>query len=100
MASYDFTRQAVRDLENIWNYTLEQWSERQADKYYAEIIGQCQHAANNPNLGRNYEGVSESLRGLKINRHIIFYRIMSADLIEVTRILHERMDLKSRIGEK
>jgi toxin ParE1/3/4 len=36
---------------------------------------------------------------LKANRHIIFYRKSPGNIIEITRILHERMDLKNRIME-
>ncbi|MEO1098856.1 MAG: type II toxin-antitoxin system RelE/ParE family toxin [Bacteroidota bacterium] len=38
-----------------------------------------------------------NLVALKINRHIVFYRIISSELIEITRILHERMDLKNQL---
>ncbi len=36
MARYLFTRKAVEDLTGIYEYTLEFWSESQADKYYNE----------------------------------------------------------------
>ncbi len=52
-----------------------------------------------PILGKNYEGISNQLLGLKTNRNIIFYRTLEKDYIEITRILHERMDLKKRITE-
>ncbi|NGM62367.1 type II toxin-antitoxin system RelE/ParE family toxin [Sphingobacterium sp. SGG-5] len=99
MAKYKLTNKAVEDLAKIWNYTFDTWSEKQADKYYDMLLNNCQHIANDPNMGKNYEGVKEELLGLRANRHIIFYRKLSADLIEITRILHERMDLKSRISE-
>jgi toxin ParE1/3/4 len=74
MAEFKLTNKAVQDLAKIWEYTFEVWSENQADKYYNSIIFNCQKIANNPNLGRNYEGMSNQLLGLKINRHVIFYR--------------------------
>lgn len=42
MAKYHFTNKAVEDLTNIWNYTFETWSERQADMYYNMLIESCQ----------------------------------------------------------
>jgi toxin ParE1/3/4 len=39
------------------------------------------------------------LYGVKTNRHIIFYRKPSEEYVEITRILHERMDLKNRLNE-
>ncbi len=38
-------QQAVEDLSNIWNYMLEKWSERQADKYYSDILSKCKNLA-------------------------------------------------------
>ena len=99
MAKYKLTNKAVEDLAKIWEYTFETWSEKQADKYYEMLISNCQEIANNPNLGKSYVGIARSLLGIKANRHIIFYRTVSEDYVEVTRILHEKMDLKNRIVE-
>ncbi|CAM3410520.1 type II toxin-antitoxin system RelE/ParE family toxin [Aequorivita lipolytica] len=96
MAEYKLTNKAVADLSKIWNYTFEVWSEQQADKYYDSLISNCQEIAENPDLGKNYEGISKQLLGMKANRHIIFYRPLSESYVEITRILHERMDLRKR----
>ncbi len=99
MADYKLTNKAVEDLNDIWEYTVEQWSEEQADRYYILLLDSFQDIANNPDLGKNYEGVRKELFGLKSNRHIIFYRKSADNPIEITRILHGRMDLKNRINE-
>lgn len=99
MAKFKLTNKAVADLAKIWDYTFEVWSEKQADKYYESLIVNCQEIADNPNLGRNYTEITQSLFGMKSNRHIIFYRKASEDNVEITRILHEKMDLKKRILE-
>ncbi len=99
MAEYKLTNKAVEDLSKIWDYTFEVWSEKQADKYYDELISDCQEIAENPDLGKNYEGISKQLFGLKTNRHIIFYRTLEDEYVEITRVLHQRMDLKKRVTE-
>lgn len=99
MAKYKLTNKAVEDLSKIWDYTFEVWSEEQADKYYDGLISNCQEIAEDPELGKTYEGISEQLLGMKANRHIIFYRTLNENYVEITRILHERMDLKKRIAE-
>ena len=99
MAKYELTNKAVEDLSGIWEYTLERWSEQQADKYFNLLLESCQDIANNPELGKNYEGITKDLFGLKTNRHIVFYRKRINQPIEITRILHERMDLKNRLDE-
>jgi len=97
MAKYYFTNKAVEDLADIWNYTFENWSERQADNYYELIIMTCATLANDPQLGKHYDILSEEILGYKIKKHIIFYEIVSKREIEIIRILHGMMDLKSRI---
>ena len=99
MAQYKLTNKAVEDLSKIWDYTFEVWSEQQADKYYDGLISNCQEIAENPDFGKNYDGISKQLLGVKVNRHIIFYRTLNEYYVEITRILHERMDLKKRITE-
>jgi Plasmid stabilization system protein len=99
MAKYRFTNKAVEDLSDIWNYTFDVWSEKQADLYYEILIKSCHGIAKNPNLGKVYEGILESLCGYKVNKHVIFYRIISNEEIEIVRILHESMDIKNRICE-
>jgi toxin ParE1/3/4 len=99
MAEFRLTNKAVEDLSTIWDYTFEVWSERQADKYYESLISNCQEIADNPLLGKNYDGITQDLLRMKTNRHIIFYRTLNENYVEITRILHERMDLKKRITE-
>jgi len=64
MAEYKLTNKAVADLSKIWEYTFEVWSEKQADKYYAELIKNFEEIAKNPDLGKNYDGISKQLLGI------------------------------------
>ncbi|MGQ1788066.1 MULTISPECIES: type II toxin-antitoxin system RelE/ParE family toxin [unclassified Saccharicrinis] len=99
MAEYKLTNKAVEDLSRIWDYTFDKWSELQANRYYEMLLKSFQDIADNPDLGKNYTGITFDLFELKTNRHIIFYRKSLNRPIEITRILHERMDLKNRITE-
>ena len=96
MAKYYLTNKAVDDLATIWDYTYDEWSESQADKYYLLLLNSCQEIAENPSLGKKYDNVTEKLLGFKSNQHIIFYQIISNREVEIIRILHVRMDLKSK----
>jgi toxin ParE1/3/4 len=100
MAKFKLTNKAVDDLTKIWNYTFDKWSENQADKYYLMLLENCNEVALNPDLGKSYSVVTENLLGFKAGRHIIFYRKMEENEVEITRILHEQMDLKNRIIEE
>lgn len=99
MAKVLLRQKAIDDLNDIWSYTFDKWSAKQADKYYATIKLPCNGIGENPNVGKEYDGIDENLYGLKSGKHIIFYKFITDDRIEVVRILHERMDLKNRILE-
>ncbi len=99
MVNISFRQKAIEDLNNIWNYTYENWSEHQADRYYSTIKLDCLEIGKNPKLGKIYNGISRSLLGLKPGKHIIFYHLISEKEIEIIRILHERMDLINRLTE-
>ncbi|MEQ8714513.1 MAG: type II toxin-antitoxin system RelE/ParE family toxin [Cyclobacteriaceae bacterium] len=97
MGQYKLTNLAVQDLSDIWNYTFDNWSERQADSYHEQLVNAFEAITTNNVQRRNYEGIKKNLSGFKVNRHIVFYRVISQELVEITRILHERMDLKNRL---
>ena len=99
MAAYRITRKAKQDLKSIWNYTFETWSEKQADKYLKELMGEFMHIFENPTKGRKYTDIAHNIFGLKKNKHIIFYRILKTGEVEFIRILHEVMDIPGRMKE-
>ncbi|WP_379966720.1 type II toxin-antitoxin system RelE/ParE family toxin [Epilithonimonas sp. UC225_85] len=99
MGKYFLSNKAVEDLENIYEYTFNFWSESQADKYYLEIIDFCQMLADSPKIGKAYPEIDPEISGFIANRHLIFFRILNLNEIEVIRILGAEMDLKNRIQE-
>ena len=100
MARYELTKKAVEDLSNIWNYTFENWSENQADKYYLLLIESFKEIASNPKIGKSFSEIFEGLKGLRVGRHIVFFQVVDNQKVEIIRILHEQMDLKNRIADK
>lgn len=97
MAKFKLTNNALKDLSDIWNSTFDTWSESQADKYYKLIINACVAISKKPQQGKVYEEIYPDLKGKKASKHIIFYRVMDDQSVEVIRILHERMDLKNKL---
>lgn len=82
--------EAETDLEDIWLYSFEKWSEDQADRYYDELIDGINKLIDNPMLGKSREYVRRDYRSLQINRHVIYYRLQG-EVIDIVRVLHERM---------
>ncbi len=99
MFSYVLSNRAVEDLSDIWDYTFEEWSERQADKYYEELLESCQKLANKEEIEKIYKEIDKDIYFHKSGKHLIFYRIRTETEIEIVRFLHSRMNLKEKIEE-
>jgi len=98
---YKISVKAAQDIESIWLYTLLNWSEAQADHYINLIFSEINTIAQNPEFGRNYGSVRKKYRCYKVKSHLVFYRVnLNKKLIEIIRILHESMDVESRLYEK
>ena len=95
---YVISKKAVSDLEEIWRYTVEKWSIDQADRYYNLIFDEIQFICKNVNAGKSMEHVRKGYRASKVKSHLIFYRIQN-NIVEVIRILHERMDIENRLND-
>jgi toxin ParE1/3/4 len=96
---YLISVQANADLISIWMYTNETWSKKQADIYFKNLINEIENISNNPLIGKKVNQVLLGYFKLKVNRHLIFYKINSDNIIEVIRILHEKMDIDTHLNE-
>jgi toxin ParE1/3/4 len=95
---YVISKQAVSDLEEIWIYTSEKWPVEQADRYYLLIIEEINYICRNGDAGKKMDHVRKGNFASKVKSHLIFYRI-SNNMVEIIRILHERMDIDSRLTD-
>lgn len=43
---YRISQEAIKDLKNIWFFTLNKWSKEQADRYYDLIISEIEFIAD------------------------------------------------------
>jgi toxin ParE1/3/4 len=93
-----FSKKAVADLEEIWLYTVKKWSVEQADRYYNLIVDEINYICKNSSAGKSMEHVRKGYRASKVKSHLIFYRVLNGTL-EVIRILHEQMDIESRLND-
>ena len=99
MATYDLTPKAAEDLLNIWTYTVDTWSEEQADRYYHRLVNSFQNISRHPDSrGKTYDSIYEGLRGLHVGRHVVFFVKQQSGTVLIVRILHERMDYRRHFG--
>ena len=97
--SYRISKKAIEDLEKIWDYTFEKWSIEQADRYYELIISEIEFISINFMTGKSMEHIKPGYRTSIIKSHLVFYRMSNDNVIEIIRILHQRMNIDTRINE-
>lgn len=93
MAKYDITKEVTEDLYRIWEYTVDTWSEEQADAYYGLLEAGMNEVADAPErVGKPYDEIYPGLRAYHVRRHMVFYTVQANGRVLVVRILHEKMD--------
>ena len=96
-STYRISKTAIEDLNNIWIYTFHRWSKEQADRYYDLIIAEIEFISDNFMTGKSAEQTRKDYKVTSIKSHLIFYRKAEDDIVEIVRILHQRMDIKNRL---
>jgi toxin ParE1/3/4 len=108
MARYRLSRPAQADLAHILATSAEQWGIAARRRYAALLTAAMRRVAADPEAAVSHDR-SDMLLGLRsfhlrhargedagdrVRRpsHILYYRPIRPDLIEIVRILHERMD--------
>ena len=93
MAKYDITKEAREDLFRIWEYTVDTWSEDQADNYFTTLISALERIASAPEkTGKPYDEIIPRLRAFHVRRHMVFFTIQENRRALSLRLLHARMD--------
>lgn len=99
MARFFLTRKAKDDLLNIARYTEKTWGRAQRNTYLTNLDQAFQAISASPQIGKACDYIRAGYFKYAVGKHLVFYRLVDNDKIEIVRILHERMDLKLRIDE-
>ena len=89
---YILSEIADKDLEDIFDYTFDEFGFDQAEKYLLEIEEIFQNLIINPQIGKKRDEIKQGLYSFPKDNHIIFYRILD-NHIRVVRVLHGSQDI-------
>jgi toxin ParE1/3/4 len=84
------------DLDEIWDYTADRWGLDQAERYTRALWQRIEAIAAKPAMGQDCSDIRAGYWKIPSGSHVLFYRL-TADGIDVVRILHERMDFERHI---
>ncbi len=93
-------KKARRQLIQIWHYTENTWGENQADSYIRGLHRAMENAAGNRLVWRPV--IHDELKGvffIRYKKHYIFFRELSHGELGILDVLHERMDIPSRLKD-
>lgn len=90
MTKAELTRDAERDLIDIYLDGIERFGRATAERYAEGLEAKITTAAENPSFGVDYDFVRAGLRRYECVSHAIYYRVTGEGIL-VLRILHCRM---------
>jgi toxin ParE1/3/4 len=97
MTQYVIAKAASQDLDEILEYFLALNIE--AGERFVQLFNRkCQNLVQFPNIGRIYDHIAPSLRGVPLNGYIIFYQVVDDELI-IVRVVSGYRNLKSIFSE-
>ena len=97
---YDLTPEAKRDIRSIWLYTSEQWGERQADRYARLLETGMQRIAQRRIVPHVFSARFPQVLVSRCEHHYIFYLHPEGQKPRIFDVLHEHMDIFSRLAER
>lgn len=96
MAQYQVSKKAQDDIRGIGRYTQAQWGKAQRLKYLSGMDSQFQLLAKNPDLAVERDEFDPPVRLFQYQKHLIVYLAKEGGIL-VIRVLHENMDIVSKI---
>jgi toxin ParE1/3/4 len=88
---------ARADLRDIWLYTVERWSKRQAESYVRGLYAMFGFLADQPEVARERLDVSPPVRLHPYKSHLVIFR--ASDLtLDVLRVVHGRSNWWEILG--
>ena len=99
MAAKVYSAARERILE-VWDYTEKTWGVDQADKYVRALVDAINAIGGERHRWRPV--MDEGMQGVFFFRHqhhYVFFRELSKGALGVISVLHENMDLPSRLRE-
>lgn len=87
---------AVEDLENIYEYSYQEFGSARADQYIRDLDTAFHKLADEPGLGSDASHIRPNLMVYRVVSHLIFF-ISSVYGINIIRVLHKSMDYERHL---
>lgn len=99
-SAYVYTRQAEAELREIVRYTTREWGAAQARAYSRQIDAVASALAAGQSVFKDWGDLLPGLRMQAAGSHYVFCLHRPGQAALVLAILHERMDLMTRLKDR
>ncbi len=89
MTEYRFSQRADADLDDIYDYSVEQFGLNQALRYRDELESCFAMLAEHPRIGRTSDTIRRGVRRHEHGSHVILYR-EERDHVLIVAVVHGR----------
>ncbi|UVC11562.1 type II toxin-antitoxin system RelE/ParE family toxin [Rhizobium sp. TH2] len=96
--NYILSLDAEEDLVDIYDYSLGEWGEAQADRYIEGFYASFLVAGAKPLLGRLRQELGDGIRSRLYQSHVIFYMEWDGG-IAIIRVFHQARDIDDELFE-
>ena len=93
---YRITEAAYNDLDEIWFYTFQEWSEDQANRYFELIIQEIENFSEQPQKAKRFSKLNSEYYFFRVLSHYVFFKY-GDEKIDIIRILHKMMDFPKHL---
>ena len=91
---------AQERILDIWDYTERTWDAKQADVYVKGLVDAVEEATDQRHRWRSVmDEKLPSVFFIRYRHHYIFFREITKKTLGVISVLHENMDIPSRLKE-
>lgn len=98
MKPFQLTNKAKTDLRDIALFTSRRWGREQRNIYLKQFDDSFWLLAESPDIGKACDEIRGGYRKFPQGSHVIFYRQVGSQNIEIIRILHKSMDVNPIFG--
>lgn len=88
------------DYQGLLTYSVGEWGEEQARIYQRTIDRVLDDLLEFPDSGRPHPEFFPGCRTRIAGDHMIYYRLVGTDTVEIVRILHQRMDARRQFRRR
>ena len=90
---YRLTPRALKDLDDIADFTIETWGIGQLETYLRQLSDRFEWLAENPLPGRVRDDIHPGYRSFPEGSHVVFY-VIQGEHVDVIGIPHKSMDVR------